>query len=398
MPDSERTTTGHIARRAVLGAALAGAAWAPLVTAASSAQAAPRARRVPDLLYVSAWKGSSIYGFRFDSSDGSLRPLGALATAHSNWTTRHPRLPVLYVGDAADGGAVHAFRIDRTSGALTLSSEVNTDAGGTAGGGIGTLSVDPASSTLLVANFEAGLAATLPIGRDGTLGPVTSSVADTGSGPNPRQGGPRAHDIVLDPTGRFALVADFGADRVFIYPFDRRTGTLSSGTNPYPLTPGSGPRRIVFHPDGHTAYLLSELTAEIQTLRWEAGTGTLTLNQTTSTNSAAFTGTPSGAELAISRDGRFVYASNRGENTLVVYATSTDGRLRFLQRISCGGTVPWTFALDTSGAWLLVANEVSSTVNVFAVERVSGRLSATGTSVSVPNPACLTFVADGSGS
>jgi 6-phosphogluconolactonase (cycloisomerase 2 family) len=386
MPDPEATATGHPSRRSVLGLALAGAAVPGM---ARTATARPTA---PQLLYVSAWKGQSVYGFRFDPRHGTLQPLEAPAAVHSNWTTRHPRLPVLYVGDAADGGVVHSYSVDLADGALSLTSEVSTDTGGTAGGGIGTLSVDPESNTLLVANFEAGLAATVPIERDGRLGPVTSSVADTGSGPNPRQLGPRAHDVVLDPTGRFALVADFGADRVFIRPFDRHSGTLSTGAAPYPLAPGSGPRRLVFHPDGRTAYLLSELTAEIQTLTWHPHSATLTLRQSTSTDSAGFTGTPSGAELGISRDGRFVYASNRGENTLVVYATGTRGRLTFVQRLACGGTTPWTFALHEGGRWLLVANEASSTLDVFAVDPRSGRLSPTGTSAAVPNPASLTFV------
>jgi 6-phosphogluconolactonase len=255
------------------------------------------------------------------------------------------------------------------------------------------MTVDIASSTLLVANFEAGLAASLPIGTQGRLGAATSTVADAGSGPSPRQQGPHAHDIVVDPTGRFALVADFGADMVFVRPFDRRAGTLSAGGTPYALTPGSGPRRVVFHPSGRTAYLLSELTAEIQTLDWDPRTGTLTLRQSTSTDSPGFTGTPSGAELGISRDGRFVYASNRGENTLVVYSTAPgSGLLHLVQRLPCGGTTPWTFTLHQSGRWFLVANEASSTVDVFAVSSVSGRLTATGNSVSVPNPACLTFV------
>lgn len=202
--------------------------------------------------------------------------------------------------------------------------------------------------------------------------------------------------MVTDPSGRFALVADFGADRVFVYRFDRATRALSAGTPDGPRTyataPGSGPRRLAFHPSGRTVHLLNELTADIQTLHWNPEDGTLTHRQSLPTDAPGHTGTTSAAELAISRDGRFLYTSNRGENTLLVFsADRRTGLLTQVQRISCGGLTPWSFSLHPSGSWLFVANQASNTVNLFAVDPRSGQLTDTGASVPVPKPACITF-------
>ncbi|WP_416959072.1 lactonase family protein [Streptomyces sp. Agncl-13] len=375
--------------------ATATAATVPLTVAAPSAEAAPQVR--PDLLYVGTWNGGKVYGVRFDPVQGTLTSIGPVAQVSSGWVTAHPDRPVLYVGSQLDGGIVHVLAVDRTTGALTETGQVSTDAGGTAGGGLSYLGVDRSSETLLVANFEAGLAVSLPIRRNGSLGAPVSVVADTGSGPNPRQLGPHPHEVVVAPGRRHALVPDFGADRVFVYGFDGTTGALSpgeGGPGAYATDAGAGPRRIVFHPDGRRAYLLTELTAELQLLDWDGRSGELTHRQSLAIDSPDFTGTKSGAELAISRDGRFVYASSRGENTLVVHAVDRrTGLLSLLQRIPCGGLKPWSFTVHPSGRWLFVANEVSSTVDVFAVDLRSGLLAATGNSLAIPNPDCITVCA-----
>lgn len=398
---------GSVTRRTVLtaAAATAAAAAAPVLTGAPSAEAAARPAAQParaaadgrsDLLFIGTWQGTEIYGARFDPATGTLTALGPVGAAVSNWATMHPRLPILYVGSGLSGGYVYSFAIDRTTGALTQTGTVATDSVSTAnGGGLSYIAVDEPSSTLLVADFEAGTTITLPLGPDGALGDPVSSVADTGSGPNARQAGPHPHQAVVDPSGRYVLVPDFGADHVFIYPFDRATRVLRPGPGgpaAFPVTPGSGPRRIWFHPSTGTAYLLSELTAGLQVLSWDPRRAALGQVQALSTNSAGFTGTSSAAELALSRDGRFAYASNRGENTLAVYAIDQrTGLLGFVQRLPCGGTTPWSFTLHPSGRWLLVANEVSNTVNVFSCDPRTGLLAATGASLPVPNPDGITF-------
>jgi len=376
---------GTVSRRTMLGAM---ALTATATAVPPAAEAAPQPR--PDLLYVGSWNGGQVHAVLFDPVQGVLTSNGPVAQVSSGWVTAHPDRPLLYVGSQLDGGVVTVFAVDRTTGALTRTGQVSTDGGGTAGGGLSYLGVDRPSDTLLVANFEAGLATSLPIGGDGTLGAPVSVVVDTGSGPSPRQSGPHPHQVVVAPGRRHALVPDFGADRVFVYRFDGTTGALSPGeTGPgaYATDAGAGPRRLVLHPDGRKAYLLTELTAELQLLDWDGRSGELTHRQSLAIDSPDYTGTKSGAELAISRDGRFVYVSSRGENTLVVYEVERrTGLLSLLQRIPSGGLKPWSFTVHPSGRWLLVANEAGSTVDVFAVDPRSGLLTGTGNSLPLPNP------------
>jgi 6-phosphogluconolactonase (cycloisomerase 2 family) len=365
----------------------------PLLSAAP-ADAAPQ--RAGDLLYIGTWGQGQVHAVRFDPVRATMTPLGAVAQVSSNWVATHPSLPLLYVAGAEQGGFVRAFRIDGATGALDQVGEVETEPVPAGSGGLSFIGPTREADALLVADFAAGAAATVTLKADGGLGAVASRVQDTGSGPNPRQAGPHPHHVVVDPHRRFALVADFGADRVFGYDYDRATQRLSApaagAPAAYATAPGSGPRRLVFHPDGRTVYLLNELTADLQTLRWDSRKGVLTHHQTLTTNAPDHTGATSAAELAVSRDGRHVYASNRGENTLVVFAVHpATRRLSEVQRIACGGVTPWSFALHPGGRWLFVANEASGTVDLFRVDPDSGRLTETGASVAVPSPDCIAF-------
>ncbi|MGW0808296.1 lactonase family protein [Nonomuraea sp. NPDC002799] len=397
-PETEASPAGSAwrpSRRTALGALAASAVGAavPLLTGAHSAGAS--AGTTPELLYIGTWRGTQVNGARFDPGGATMTPFGVVAQVNSSWQAKHPSKPVLYVGSGDAGGTVSAFRIDRASGALDLIGRATTDSAGTPGG-LSYIGVDRPSGAVLAANFAAGLVAALPIRHDGGLDSPASVVVDTGSGPHPRQAGPHPHHVVVDPSGDFVLVADFGADRVFVYRYDRRTRVLSAGATTGPrfhaANPGSGPRRLLFHPDGRTLYLLNELTADLQVLGWNPRNGEITAVQSLSTDSPEYTGTKSAAELGMSRDGRFVYTSNRGENTIVVFAADRrTGRLTLVQRIPCGGLSPWTFTIHRSGRWMLVANQVSSTVNLFSVDPRSGRLADTGTSMPVRNPDCITF-------
>ncbi|OIJ63930.1 lactonase family protein [Streptomyces mangrovisoli] len=376
-------------RRAVLGAltAVSAAATVPLLSA-SPAAAAPGP--CEDLLYIGTWNQNQVHAVRFDPESGTMTPLGAVAQTSSSWVTVHPHRPVLYVGGAEQGGFVRSFGIDDTTGALLQTGQIETEPVPTGSGGLSYIAPTADGGALLVADFAAGAAATVSLTADGALGEVVSSVQDTGSGPNPRQAAPHPHHVVVDPSRGFALVADFGADRVFVYDYDAPTHRLSTGADgpgSFATTPGSGPRRLVFHPDGHTVYLLSELTADLRALDWDAHTGTLTERQLLMTNAPEHTGSTSAAELAVSRDGRYVYVSNRGDNALVVFsAVRPTGLLTEIQRVPCGGVTPWSMTLHASGRWLFVANETSSTVNLFGVDPASGGLTDTGMSVAVPNP------------
>ncbi|WP_328551145.1 lactonase family protein [Streptomyces sp. NBC_00358] len=381
-------------RRTLLAAFTASAATvAPLLSAVPAA-AAPH--RPADLIYIGTWGQNQVYAVRFDPRRGTMTPLGSMAQVSSNWVTAHPTRPVLYVAGAEQGGYIRSFRIDDASGALQQLGEIETETVPAGSGGLSYIGLTADADTLLVADFAAGSAATITIGADGSLGTVASRVQDTGSGPSPRQLGPHPHHVLVDPSRRYALVADFGADRVFVHDYDRATHQMSAGPSDgprsYATPPGSGPRRLAFHPNRHMLYLLNELTADIQVLRWDERHGVLTPRQTLSTNAPGHTGTTSAAELAISRTGRHVYTSNRGDNTLVAFSVNPrTGLLTEVQRIACGGITPWSFSLHPSGRWLFVANEASGTVNLFHVDRSSGQLTDTGTSVAVPYPDSITF-------
>ncbi|MFE9853557.1 lactonase family protein [Streptomyces sp. NPDC005576] len=391
-PGDRPSTSGKYSRRTVLAALTASTAAAVPLLSAAPADATPR--RADDLLYIGTWGRSQVHAVRFDPVHGTMTPLGAMAEVSSNWLAVHPTRPVLYVAAGEQGGAIRVFRIDDASGTLRQTGEVQAQAAPGVVGGLSYIGLNEDADTLLVADFSAGSAATVPVGGHGELGAVASRVHDAGSGPSPRQAGPHPHHVLVEPGGKFALVADFGADRVFVYDYDRATHQMSVGTTggpgSYATAAGSGPRRLAFHPDGRSVYLLNELTADIEVLRWDGRRGELTSRQVLTTNAPAHTGTTSAAELAVSRDGRHVYTSNRGDNALVVFSVDPDtGLLTEAQRLPCGGVTPWSFSLHPDGRWLFVANEVSGTVNLFRVDPRSGRLTDTGTSVAVPNPDCI---------
>lgn len=338
---------------------------------------------------------SQIDGLRLDTSTGELTSIGAVAQGlKSTWVTAHPELPVLYGvnDDSAKEGSITAYEVNRGTGTLN-----RINASHTGGHGTTFLHFDVPSNTLLGANYNSGSVSSVAVNSDGSMGPLVSTITETGSGPSRRQASAHAHSVAIDPSGRYALVADLGADRVFIYRFDRGTHALSQADGPGPhefvAPPGSGPRHLAFGSNGQFVYLLTELSAEIMVLRWDARQENLTLVQSLPISTQDLQGVKSGAEIAVSHDGRFVYVEDRGENSLVVYRISHDsGELSLVQRISSGGDKPWGFGIDASGNWLLVANQRSGKVNVFSVDTVSGRVSNTGQSAAVSSPTSIAFV------
>ncbi|HEX8601805.1 MAG TPA: lactonase family protein, partial [Pseudoduganella sp.] len=347
-----------------------------------------------ELVYVGT-QASQVHALRFDAGKGTLAPLGKVAEGGApTWLLAHPRLPVLYAADNAreTDGKVTAYAVDRTSGALASLGEAPA-------GGSGTtyLSLDAKAGTLFAANFGSGSVASIAVNPDGSLGAPVSTVRSTGSGPHRRQASAHAHAIAVDPSGRYVLVPDLGADRVFVYGFDPASHALApddaAAPRSFAAPPGSGPRQLAFGNSGDVVYVLNELTADIMALRWDAGQGRLALVQTVALSGAGFTGTKSGAAIAMSADGRFVYATNRGEHALQVYRVAAGtGELAFVQRIASGGEVPWAFALHPSGKWLIVANQRSGKVTLFDVDTASGMLAETGQSVDVPSPVGVAFV------
>jgi 6-phosphogluconolactonase len=373
-----------------------------VIATTASMLAAPRAFAAPPaqtLVYVGtqgAEPGQGVFAARLDMRTGRLSPLGlAVELPRPTWITAHPALPVLYAvsevgNDGKSQGSVQTLRADPATGRLALAGKVTSG-----GGGPTHLTLDTASKTLLVANYGTGHVAALPVLADATLGPPRSVQADQGSGPSPRQKGPHAHGVVLDPSKRFALVADLGADCVFIYRYDRARHQLSPATTPFEaLPPGTGPRHLAFHPNGRLVFLISELVPELRAYRWDARHGRLAPVHTLSlVGDPAKPGIAKGAELVVSRDGRFVYTSVRGENVLVAHAVDRrTGRLTEIQRLPAGGQAPWSVAIDPSGRWMLVANQGSDAVVVFARDPASGRLSPTPESMAVTKPTSIAYL------
>lgn len=354
---------------------------------------APATRCAPARLAYVGTDGGALQALRLDACAGQLTSLGTVAQlAKPRWSVANPALPILYVANDAAGknGSVVAFSVDRQTGALAKIGEADA-------GGIGTthLWLDAPSSTLIAANFFSGSATTLALNADGSVGAVASTVKETGSGPTKRQTKAHAHGIALDPTGRHALVSDLGADRVFVYGFDRASRTLAADDvadpHAFALAPGSGPHHAVFSADGRFVYVLDELTADVQVLRWDAAAARLAPVQSLAISSAEYKGARSGAEIALSHDGRFAYVEDRGENTLVAYRIDPGtGELSLLQRASSAGDKPWAFAIDPSGRWMLVAN--STKVSLFRIDTTSGTLSDTGQWVDSATPLSIAFM------
>lgn len=376
-------------RRQLRGLLIA-AAFAPLAVQADAMPPCDGA----ELAYVGT-DGKGLRALSFDACAGRLAMLGSMADLPKpRWVLAHPQLPLLYV--AVDGGGeegrVLAFTLDRSSGGLKLLNEI-----GAGGAGTTHLSLDMASQTLLAANFGGGSVSSIALGSDGSLGPRASTLKASGSGPHRRQTSPHAHGVSVDLSGRYALVADMGADRVFVYGFERSNRQLLSDAAEPPrafVAPaGSGPRRAVFGHAGNVVYVLNELSAEILVLRWDATSGRLSALQSLPVSSAGFAGVKSASELALSRDGRFVYVADRGESTLQVYRVHPDsGELALLQRLPSGGDSPWAFDIHPSGRWLLVANYRSQSLNLFSVDAESGLLADTGESLGSPGPVSVLFV------
>lgn len=347
--------------------------------------------------YTAGTTSRGIYRLAVDRASGAMRLDGVAAEmANPSYLALAPGGRALYAASeltefaGAASGAVAGFARD-TAGALRPRGSRASR-----GGAPCYVTVDRTGQHLLVANYVGGNLAVLPLGADGSVGEATSVVQHAGRGPHAqRQTAPHAHCVVLDAANRFALAADLGIDRVLVYRFDAATGALAPADTPsVALRPGAGPRHLAFAPDGRTLYVVNELDATLVALDFDAATGALRERQTLSTRPAGAGGDNFPADLHVHPRGHAVYASNRGDDTLAVFAVGGDGRLTLAQTIPTGGRWPRNFALDPSGSLLLAANQRSDSVVAFRVDEATGRLTPTGARVTVPAPVCLLF-ADG---
>jgi 6-phosphogluconolactonase len=389
--DGGREGAASPSRRGVLKGLAGGGAAALLPGIASAAM------RTRELLVYIGMHGSRIHAARLDPAAGTLTPIGPVAEQSApTWAVLHPAGEIVYYvredgNDGAQSGAVAAYRIDRATGGLDPIGETIAQGGGTTH-----IHLDAPSMTIVAANFGGSTVSTIPIRGDGRLGAVSSVLIEHGTGPLRRQTRPHPHGVAVDPSGRFALVADLGADRIFVHRFDRQARALRYDRPDqrldYVAAPGAGPRHVAFHPNGTLMFALTELSGELMTFRWNAAEGALALIDRRTTSTPGFTGEKSVSELAISADGRFLYLTDRGENMIVVHAIDpASGRLDFRQRLSCGGHFPWHFAIDPSGAWMLVANEQSNRVELFAIDRATGHVGYARTGLDLPKPVHILF-------
>lgn len=344
-------------------------------------------------------KSQGIYRARLDLGNGTVsEPELAATVASPSYLALDPSRRRLYaaneMGKFGDKptGAVSAFAIDAASGALTL---LNQQSSG--GSGPAHVSVDRAGRTLLVANYGGGSVASLPIGADGRLGPAASVIVHQGSSVHPkRQTKPYAHSINVDTANTFAYAADLGVDRIFIYRLDPKSSALTPATPPSAaLAPGSGPRHMAFHPGGRYAYVINELALTVTVFSRDAASGALTEVQTISTlppgqpSAATF----STAEVVVHPSGKFLYGSNRGHDSLVVFAIDqAKGTLTLVQHVPTQGSTPRGFGIDPTGRYLLAGNQRSDSVVVFRVDPTSGRLTPTGQTLNVGSPVSVVFV------
>ena len=337
--------------------------------------------------------GQGIHAVRLDPANGTLTSLGLAAEAtRATWVLADSKRGRLFAvnesgNDGVTQGQVASYRFEPASGALTKVSAVASG-----GGGPTHLALAPQGDALFTANYGTGQVASFRIGSDGRLAGPVAVDAHQGSGPTRRQKGPHAHGVTLDPGGHYLIAPDLGADKVFVYRLGAVVGTFAAAEVPEViLPPGSGPRHIVFAPDGRHAFLMTEMAGTIYSFSWDAQRGRLSELTHIALDDETYQGNRSGSEIAISRDGRFVYAGNRGASCIQVYAVGKDAGLSLVQTIASGGQNPWSFTIGGSGKWLVVANQGTDNLAVFAVDKSSGRLADTGKRMTVGKPTSIAF-------
>jgi len=346
--------------------------------------------------YTNTGASQGIYVAAFDAITGRLsEPELAVATTDPSFLALHPNgrwllaVNELETLDGRSTGAVSSFSIDEGTGRLTFLNRQYSE-----GASPCHVVITRDGRHALVANYHGGSIAVLPIARDGTVWPATSVVRHQGRGPHPdRQEGPHAHSIHLDPAERFALAVDLGLDKIVVYRFDKEAGTLAPHDPPHAaLDPGSGPRHLTFHPTGKWLYVDNELANTVIVFDYDADAGRLAERQTVPTLPPDFKGTNTTAEIAITPDGRFLYVSNRGHDSLAVFAVDeTTGTLTPSGQVPTQGRTPRHFAIDPSGGYLIAAHQDTDNVVVFRVEPRSGSVAPTGSRTTVPRAVCVLF-------
>jgi 6-phosphogluconolactonase len=285
---------------------------------------------------------------------------------------------------------VSAYAIDADGGYLKLLNEQSSG-----GAGPCYVSIDHLGKNLLVANYGSGSVSVMPIKPDGTLGKPTGFVQHQGSSVNPeRQKGPHAHSINVSPDNRFAFVADLGIDKIMIYRLDVEKGTMVTNSPPFAqVKPGAGPRHFAFHPNGKYAYVINEIDCTITAFAYDSASGALTEIQTVATLPSGFKGSNACAEVIVHPSGKFLYGSNRGHDSIVVYRVDlANGTLTLVEHEIADIKTPRNFNIDPTGKFCLVANQGNDSVVVLRIDQETGALEPSGHKISVPRPVCVRFL------
>ena len=366
-----------------------------------SSLAGPRKVSATDefFIYIGSSKSErtdskGIYVYRFKAGTGQLTSLGLVKVMNPAFLAVHPSRRFLYaVNQTADydTSAVTAFAMDRTTGELTLLNQVSSR-----GANPVYVMLDKTGRYALIANYIGDTVAAFPVLDDGRLGEASSFVQYSESSVNhpERPKGAFPHSIDLSPDNRFALVTALGLDKLFVYRFDQARGSLAQNNIPFfSVAPGGGPRHIAFDPSGKHVYSMNETAGTVTVFSYNAADGGLHELQTISTLPKDFKDKNASAEIEVYPSGKFLYASNRGHDSIAVFAIEPKkGTLRPVENVPTQGKAPGNFQFDPTGSYLFVANENSNNVVVFRVDPKVGRLSSTGQVLEVPCPQNMVFV------
>lgn len=323
-----------------------------------------------------------IYLYEFDSESGALSLIDAFASVDPSFLTISADGHFLYATNelgefnGTNGGAVSAYAVD-AAGKLSL-----LNAQPTYGAHPCHITIDPSGKWALVSNYSGGNLTVFPIADDGRLG--EPKVTQHGEGAH-------VHSAIFDPTGQLVLVADLGLDRIFVYRFDAATGNVTPHEQPWlQEAKGAGPRHTTFAPDGKTLYCINELDSTVSVYRFDAGSLRFEAVQTVAGTPDSYAGQKWSADIHVSKDGRWLYGSNRAHNTIVQFTIdAATGALSSPAWVPSGGEIPRNFAIDGTGGYLLVANQESGLIAPFSVDSATGKLTPTGQNVGLPFPVCV---------
>src|SRR5207237_964540 len=333
-----------------------------------------------------------IHAYELSTKDGRLKPLRRTVGAENPFfLALSPDRKYLYSTHAKQFGGkeneqVAAYEVVGRTGELKLLNRQSAE--GTAACYV---DVDKTGKAVLVANYSSGSVAALPIKADGSLGEPASFIRHQGSSVNPaRQKEPHAHCIVVSPDNKYAFAADLGTDQILCYKLDPTAAKLTPNKPPFARSPaGAGPRHLTFHPNGKRVYTINELLNSVTVFDYDADAGALSAKQTISTLPDDFKGTSYCADVKVTPDGRYLYGTNRGHDSIAAYKIGEDGRLSLIAITPSLGKGPQNLAITPDGQWLLCANMAGNNVAVFRIDPKSGRLMSAGDPVKQPSPSCI---------